>query len=135
MKAVAYSIKPFEKEYLAIANRKKHVITLITNPLNFDTLNYAEGKDAVIVFSTDNVSAGIIEKLAGLNIKYIISRSLTTDHIDKAAAAKYGIKIAHVVPGTTRQPHLNKDALPEIADQTIHNLDLYKIAEGRQKIN
>lgn len=96
MKAVAYSIRPFEKEYLAIANQKKHDITLISNPLNSDTTNYAEGKDAIIVFTNDEVNAAVIKKLAGLGIKYIITRSTGTDHIDKEAANKYNIKVSNV---------------------------------------
>jgi len=96
MKAVAYSIKPFEKEFLAKANQKKHDITLISNALDPDTAAYAEGKDAVIVFTNDDVSARVIEKLAGLGIKYIVTRSVGTDHIDKVAAAKYGIKLSNV---------------------------------------
>ncbi|MGZ3873808.1 MAG: 2-hydroxyacid dehydrogenase, partial [Mucilaginibacter sp.] len=96
MKAVAYSIKPFEKEYLAKANQKKHEITLISNPLSRDTAIYAEGKDAVIVFTNDDVSAPVIEKLAALGVKFIITRSSGTDHIDKDAASKNGIKIANV---------------------------------------
>ncbi len=96
MKAVAYSIKPFEKEYLAKANRKKHDITLISNPLGPDTAIYAQGKDAVIVFTNDDVSAPVIEQLAALGIKFIVTRSAGTDHIDQAAAAAFGIKIANV---------------------------------------
>src|ERR1700744_325365 len=96
MKAVAYSIKPFEKEFLAKANQKKHDITLISNPLNTDTAIYAAGKDAVIVFTNDDVSSKVIEKLAALGIKYIVTRSVGTDHIDKATAAKYKIKLANV---------------------------------------
>ncbi len=96
MKAVAYSIKPFEKEYLAKANRKKHDITLISNPLGPDTVIYAQGKDAVIVFTNDDVSAPVIEQLAALGIKFIVTRSAGTDHIDQAAAAAFGIKIANV---------------------------------------
>src|SRR5471030_590833 len=96
MKAVAYGIRPFEKEFLAKANQKKHDITLISNALSIDTAIYAEGKDAVIVFPNDDVSEVVIEKLAGLGIKYIASRSAGIDHIDKAAAASYGIKLAHV---------------------------------------
>ncbi|NHA03341.1 2-hydroxyacid dehydrogenase [Mucilaginibacter sp. HC2] len=96
MKAVAYSIKPFEKEYLAKANQKKHDITLISNPLSPETAAYAEGKDAVIVFINDDVSGPVIDMLAMLGVKYIITRSAGTDHIDKAAAARHGIKIASV---------------------------------------
>lgn len=96
MKAVAYSIKHFEKEYLAKANQKKHDITLISNPLGPETAVYAEGKDAVIVFTNDDVSSGVIEILAGYGVKFIVTRSSGTDHIDKDAAAKHGIKIANV---------------------------------------
>ena len=96
MKAVAYSIKPFEKEYLAKANSKKHDITLISNALGPDTAIYAQGKDAVIVFTNDDVSAGVIEQLAGFGVKFIVTRSAGTDHIDQEAAAAYGIKIANV---------------------------------------
>src|ERR1700744_6532862 len=96
MKAVAYSIRPFEKEFLAKANQKKHDITLISNSLTFDTAAYAAGKDAVIVFTNDDVSALVIDKLAALGVKYIATRSVGTDHIDKEAAAKHGIKLSNV---------------------------------------
>jgi len=96
MKAVAYSIKPFEKEFLARANQKKHEITLISNHLTIDTAIYAEGKDAIIVFTNDDVSAPVVDKLAELGIKYIAARCVGTDQINKQRAAKYGIKLANV---------------------------------------
>jgi D-lactate dehydrogenase len=96
MKVVAYSVKPFEKEFLAKANQKKHDITLISNALNKHTVMYAEGKDAVVVFTNDDVSEPVIEKLAAMGIKFIATRSVGVDHIDKQAAAKYAIKIANV---------------------------------------
>ncbi|GAA3990730.1 2-hydroxyacid dehydrogenase [Mucilaginibacter dorajii] len=130
MKAVAYSIKPFEKEYLAKANEKKHDITLISNALSPDTAIYAEGKDAVIVFTNDDVSAVVIEKLAKSGVKYIVTRSTGTDHINKEAAAQFGIKIANV-------PSYSPQAIAEhaaaiafalnrhlvTADQHSHNFD------------
>lgn len=96
MKVVAYSIKAFEKEFLAKANRKKHDITLISNSLSLETTAYADGKDAVIVFTNDDVSAPVVNKLADLGIKYIATRSAGTDHIDKETAAKRSIQIANV---------------------------------------
>ena len=96
MKVVAYSIKPFEKEFLARANQKKHDITLISNALSLDTASFAEGKDAVVVFTNDDVSRDVVNKLADLGIKYIATRSGGTDHIDKKAAKKRGIKVANV---------------------------------------
>jgi D-lactate dehydrogenase len=96
MKVVAYSIKAFEKEFLAKANQKKHDITLISNPLSLETTAYADGKDAVIVFTNDDVSAPVVNKLADMGIKFIATRSAGTDHIDQKTAAKRSIKIANV---------------------------------------
>jgi len=120
MKTVAYSIKPFEKEFLARANQKKHDITLISNPLGLDTLTYAAGKEAVIVFTSDEVSAPVMEKLAAMGIRFITTRSADTDHVDAAAAARFGIKLANV-------PGHPPEALQEIADQTIKNLDRWQL--------
>jgi len=96
MKVVAYSINPFEKEFLIRANQKKHDITLISNALSLETTPYAKGKDAVLVFTNDDVSEDVINKLADLGVKYIGTRSKGTDHIDKKVAEKRGIKLANV---------------------------------------
>jgi len=96
MKVVAYSINPFEKEFLIRANQKKHDITLISNALSLETTPYAKGKDAVLVFTNDDVSEDVINKLADLGVKYIGTRSKGTDHIDKKAAENRGIKLANV---------------------------------------
>lgn len=108
MRVVAYSIKGFEKELLAKANQKKHDITLISNALSQETATYAEGKDAVIVFTNDDVSAPVIHQLADLGIKYIATRSVGTDHIDRDAAAERNIKIANV-------PSYSPQAIAEFA--------------------
>ncbi|MDF3078959.1 MAG: 2-hydroxyacid dehydrogenase [Sphingobacteriaceae bacterium] len=96
MKAVAYSIKPCEKELLIKANRKRHDITLISNRLTLATASYAEGKDAVLVCSCDDVSAPILHKLKEYGVKYISTRSTGTDHIDLVEAAHLGIKVGNI---------------------------------------
>jgi D-lactate dehydrogenase len=96
MKVVAYSIKAFEKEFLAKANQKKHDITLISNPLSLATVAYAEGKDAVVVFTNDDVSAPVVNKLADMGIRFIATRSTGIDQIDQEAAMMRGIKLANV---------------------------------------
>jgi lactate dehydrogenase-like 2-hydroxyacid dehydrogenase len=125
MKVIAYSVKPFEKELMAKANQKKHDITLIFNSLDNDTVRYAEGKQAVIIGSTDDLSAeAIIEKLANLGVKYIAARSAITNHIDKNAAARYGIKLGNIPPYCGPQ---------EIAVQIINNLDKWEIKKSPGK--
>jgi len=124
MKVVAYSIKPFEKEFLAKANQKKHDITLISNPLGLDTSIYAEGKEAVIVFTNDDVSALVIDKLADMGIKFIATRSSGTDHIDKPAAAKHNIKLANV-------PSYSPQAIAEHATALAFALNRHIIKADR----
>jgi D-lactate dehydrogenase len=128
MKAVAYSIKSFEREYLAKANHKKHDITLISNPLSPETVYYAEGKEAVIVFTNDDVSAGVIDKLAALGIKYIITRSTGTDQINKAAAARHNIQIANV-------PSYSPQAIAEHAVALAFALNRHLITADRHSHN
>jgi D-lactate dehydrogenase len=125
MRVVAYSIKSADKEPLAIANRKKHEITLISNSLSEETVLYAEGKDAVIVFTDDDVSSSVIDKLAAMGVKYIATRSTATTHLDHEAAGKRGIKIANV-PHSALFP-LNLADLPmALAEETIKNLDKWQ---------
>jgi D-lactate dehydrogenase len=96
MKVVAYSVREFEKEFVALANHKQHDITLISNTLNLETALYAQGKEAVVVSSQDYLTEEVIEKLADFGIKYITTRSVSTDHIDRLAAGRRNIKLANV---------------------------------------
>ncbi|WP_437921729.1 lactate dehydrogenase [Sphingobacterium sp. LRF_L2] len=118
MKAVAYNIKEFEKELLAIANRKIHDLTLISNELNFNTLHYAVGKEVVIVSADDVLEAKLLEQLKQVGVQKIVTRSLTTDHIDLYRAHELNIQIANT-PYIDRSPK-------GIAEQTIRNLNLWE---------
>lgn len=125
MRVVAYSITTTEKEPLAIANHKKHEITLISNPLSIDTVSFAQGKEAVIVFTSDDVSAEVINKLADLGVKYIASRSTDVTHIDAVVAGLRNIKIANVPQMATAG--LSEIDIPmALATETIQNLDKWQ---------
>ena len=125
MRVVAYSIKSFEKEPLAIANHKKHDITLISNSLSAETVSYAAGKEAVIVFTDDVVSAAVMSKLAALGVKYIATRSTSTLHIDQQAAAQYNMKIANV-PASAIVAVSAAELSLALAKETILNLDKWQ---------
>mgnify|MGYP003949025095 CR=1 FL=1 len=125
MRVVAYSIKSYEKEPLAIANRKKHEITLISNSLTEATVAYAEGKEAVIVLDDDEVNANVINILADMGIKYIATRSTSITHIDQQAAEKRCIKIANVPSAAANQP-TTETLYTLLANETIRNLDQWQ---------
>src|SRR5690606_17743666 len=96
MKAIAYSIKPQEKECLALANGKKHDLTLISNELNERTVSYALGKEAVIVSSYDIVDRKMLWELKHAGVTKIITRSKATTHIDLKEATRMDFKVANV---------------------------------------
>jgi D-lactate dehydrogenase len=72
MKVVAYGIQSCEREFLAIANQKKHDITLIGNRLTDETLFYAAGKNAVIIHDDMDISAELVTRLALMGINHVI---------------------------------------------------------------
>jgi len=92
MKAVAYGVLAFEKEYFAKANKKKHDITLIANPLGMDTVHYAEGKEAIIMPEGYSTTEALTYKLCGMGVKYIINRPASDEHADLQKVAEQMIK-------------------------------------------
>ena len=96
MKVTAYSIKACEKEFITRANNKAHDITLISNRLTVDTISYAKGKDAVLVFPGDDLSEQILLDLKLMGVKYIVTRSTSTDHINLQAAESLGLLVANI---------------------------------------
>jgi D-lactate dehydrogenase len=125
MKVVAYNVQTFEKEALADANHKKHDITLISNPLNEETVTYAVGKDAVIVSTNDDLSVSIVRKLADMGIRYITTRSVGIDQIDMEEANKWNIKVANV-------PNYSPQAIAELAVTLALALNRHIIKADRQ---
>lgn len=117
MKAIAYNIKPDEKEWLVLANNKKHDITIIANSLTSDTLSFALGKEALLVFNNDLLNETLIQGLKALGTKYIATSSFETGHLDLQAAGVAGMKIANV-PFAQESP----DPRMRMA-QVIKNLD------------
>jgi len=96
MKAIFYSTKSVEKSLMLHANNQRHDLVFTTRTLSTETTSFAEGADAVVVFTNDNVTAPVIHKLAALGIRYIATRSVGIDHIDRVTEEKYGIKIANI---------------------------------------
>jgi D-lactate dehydrogenase len=96
MKVFAYSIKKFEQNLLETANAGKHQLTFSYAALSAQTAYLSAGFDAIVVFTNDDLSAPIIEILASQHLKYIITRSVGTDHIDLVEAGKHGMKVLNV---------------------------------------
>ncbi len=118
MKAIAYSIKPQEKECLAIANGKRHDLTLISNELNKRTVSYAQGKEVIIISAYDILDRDMLWELKNAGIKNIITRCKVTTHIDLKQATLMGLKVANAPD--------EDQSVEGIAKQTIRNLNAWE---------
>ncbi|WP_276091041.1 2-hydroxyacid dehydrogenase [Pedobacter sp. JY14-1] len=98
MKAIIYSSKKEEKEPFIRANADRHELTWNSATLDTNSVHYAAGHQAVIVFTNDDLSCAVIANLAKLGVRYILTRSSGTDHIDLKAAEKHHIAVKNI-PG------------------------------------
>jgi D-lactate dehydrogenase len=96
MKTIIYSTKVFERSYLLGANKMNHELTCVEEALNTSTAGLAQGHEAVVVFTGDDVSTAVVEKLHEAGVKYIAVRAVGYDNVDIKKANEIEIKVANV---------------------------------------
>lgn len=96
MKVLFYSTKNFEHPYLKAANNDKYEVEFYEGALSAETVYLSKGYDCISIFTADDASADVIEKLYENGVKYIAMRSAGYDNVDTVKAAELGIKIANV---------------------------------------
>lgn len=73
MNVIVYNIDQKDKESLAVANGKRHKLTIIGYEINKKTIHFARLKDVVIIVSEKSILPSFIfQKLISFEIKYII---------------------------------------------------------------
>lgn len=122
MKAIAYSIKPHERESLVLANKKKHDLTMISNELNIRTVSYAFGKQVLIISSLDIVDIHILRELKHIGISHLITRSSTSTNIDLKEAENLHIQIS-TMDYSDNEPD-------KVSEKIINHLDNLEKLEG-----
>ncbi|MEO0528589.1 MAG: 2-hydroxyacid dehydrogenase [Bacteroidota bacterium] len=95
MKVLVYSAKDFEVPFLMQANDGRHKVTYIKEALDTKTAIKAMGFEGVSIFSGDDASLVVLEKLKDLGVKYISLRSAGYNNIHIKAAKRYGLKVAN----------------------------------------
>ena len=96
MKLLVYSAKDFEIPFLNNANNKLHKVSFTKDALNSETAIQAVGHNAVSIFSGDDASSIVLEKLWDLGVRYISLRSAGYNNVHLKTAHKYGLKVANV---------------------------------------
>ncbi|MDX1768250.1 MAG: 2-hydroxyacid dehydrogenase [Arenibacter troitsensis] len=96
MKLLVYSAKDFEIPFLNDANNKIHKVSYTKDALNSETAIQAVGYMAVSIFSGDDASSLVLEKLSDLGVRYISLRSAGYNNVHLKTAQKFGLKVANV---------------------------------------
>ena len=108
MKVLIYSAKPFEIPLLKEANKNKHQLVFTEKRLTSETAMLALNYDAISIFSADDPSPVVLEKLKSFGIKYITLRSAGHDNINVKIANKLNFKVANT-------PNYSPNAIAEHA--------------------
>lgn len=101
MKVFVYSARAYERQELGKAAAGRHELIFSEARLTRDTVRLAAGCEAISIFTSDEASASILERLHGLGVKYLLLRSVGYDHVDLEKAEELGIRVANS-PGS---PH------------------------------
>ncbi|MPS72284.1 MAG: hypothetical protein E2590_03950 [Chryseobacterium sp.] len=95
MKVIIYNISQDTKKSLALLNRKKHKITIITDPLKDNNMHFSDEKDAVICDEV-SFSPSIAEKLNFFGVKYLILRSMEQLPLQLSRSEYHGLKCSKI---------------------------------------
>jgi D-lactate dehydrogenase len=119
MNLAIFSAKPYDREYLTLANTSSpHPYTLTFHPFPLDpsTASLAAGADAVSVFVNDTLSAPVLESLHALGVRAILLRCAGYNNVDLAAAERLGFFVANV-------PAYSPEAVAEFAVALVQTLN------------
>jgi D-lactate dehydrogenase len=95
MKVFVYSARPYDMAALQAVSGK-HELLFTEKSLGHDTAHFAVDCQAVSIFTSDDASAPVLEKLHACGIRYVLLRSVGCDHIDLAKVTLLGIRVANV---------------------------------------
>jgi D-lactate dehydrogenase len=124
MNLAVFSAKPYDREYLSLANTTvsddpgsaTHTITFHDFALSPETVSLARGADAVCVFVNDVLSAPVLSALHGEGVRAILLRCAGYNNVDLDAAEKLGLFVANV-------PSYSPEAVAEFAVALIQTLN------------
>lgn len=97
MKVAVFSTKPYDRTFLAAANRDAgHHLVFLETRLTVPTVPAADGADAICIFVNDDAGARVINALERQGVRLVALRSAGFNHVDLAAAKEAGITVARV---------------------------------------
>lgn len=95
MKLLVFSAKEFEIPILKRANKNDIAVSFTADVLDTDTAIQAVGFKIISIFSADDASSNVLEKLWDLGVRYITLRSSGHNNIHIKTAMRLGFKVAN----------------------------------------
>lgn len=95
MKIAFFSSKSYDREFFDRHN-KTNTISFFEVPLNLQTVNLAQGHDAVCVFVNDVLNETVLDRLFSFGIKLIALRCAGFNNVDLNAARRLQIPVVRV---------------------------------------
>ncbi len=95
MKILIYSAKDFEIPFLEKANGEKYHVKYVPERLTTKTAHLALGFDVVSIFSADDASSPVLERLKDFGVRHLALRSTGYDNVNLAKAKRLGVKVAN----------------------------------------
>lgn len=96
MKIAFFDTHRFERSTFENANKGRHDITFLEARLDEKTAGLAKGCDVVCCFVNDHVDRETTQKLAGLGVRLVATRSAGFNHIDTKALEEFKIPLVTV---------------------------------------
>lgn len=96
MRTLVYSTRAFDRRALEEANGGRHDLEFLEAPLREATATLAEGFQAVVVFSQDDASLAVLERLKVAGVRLVALRAAGFNQVDLGAAQRLGIAVARV---------------------------------------
>ncbi|MDB5257451.1 MAG: hydroxyacid dehydrogenase [Chitinophagaceae bacterium] len=96
MKVAIYSSKAFEEVYLEKSNDSKHELYFIKESLSVETASLSQGCESIAVFTNDDVSSKVLDKLNHIGVRHIAVRAAGYDQVDLKKATELKMNVANV---------------------------------------
>jgi len=96
MKIVFFSAQPYDKEFFTRFNEDQFELIFVESALDINSVELANGANAICVFVNDKVNAEVIKTLAAKSIKIIALRCAGFNNVDLEAAKSNGIRVCRV---------------------------------------
>jgi D-lactate dehydrogenase len=135
MKIAVFSARQYDQAFLNAANADvSHRLDFFEAALNENTVQLAQGYDAVCVFPNDDLNASVIQALATAQVKLIALRCSGYNNVDLQAAKAHGIQVVRVPAYSPYAVAEHTVALMLTLNRKLHHA-FNRVREGNFELN